>query len=194
MASTHSQIIETSSRISHVSLALLYSSLPKLFLLSLLVIWKPTISSRHYRTSISANYEFLVSALQLFDESSIDREWLLRNVLGGIASGFSLRGTLVKSGESTLTAISCSRWPPFDCNADCLSRVDCKSHCSCCVEQIHRPHLTREGMVNLFNALNCEISFISTVHILNNVCIQLKLRLLLCKGACLWNFQQLLVH
>lgn len=35
---------------------------------------------------------FLNSALELLDEDKLDRQWVVRNVLGGMAAGFGLRG------------------------------------------------------------------------------------------------------
>lgn len=34
----------------------------------------------------------IVGALQIFDDDRLDREWIVRNVLGGMAAGFGLRG------------------------------------------------------------------------------------------------------
>lgn len=31
-------------------------------------------------------------ALEILDEDKVDREWVARNVLGGMATGFGLRG------------------------------------------------------------------------------------------------------
>lgn len=37
---------------------------------------------------------FITRALEIFDEDKLDREWVVRNVLGGMAAGFGLRGVL----------------------------------------------------------------------------------------------------
>lgn len=34
----------------------------------------------------------IVAALEILDEDRLDREWIVRNVLGGMAAGFGLRG------------------------------------------------------------------------------------------------------
>jgi lipid intermediate transporter len=77
-------------RLSHVSLALIYASLTKLFLLSLLVIWRPAESLHNATSAIGDN--FFEVAYHVFDDDRLNREWLLRNLLGGMASGFAIRG------------------------------------------------------------------------------------------------------
>jgi hypothetical protein len=73
-----------------VSLALIYASLTKLFLLSLLVIWRPAEPGH---MSLLTSYDgFLQVLLHLFDDDHLNREWLLRNLMGGMASGFAIRG------------------------------------------------------------------------------------------------------
>ncbi|KAJ7220283.1 Arv1-like family-domain-containing protein [Mycena pura] len=101
-------------RFSLVPLALFYSSLTKLFLLFLLTIWRPSSKSIPLRTS--------PLTLQLFDDDKIDREWVVRNVLGGMSAGFGLRVVLdshplfttiiIISGWVAKTAVShlVSRW------------------------------------------------------------------------------------
>ena len=81
-------------RLSHVPLTLLYSSLTKLFLLLLLTLWKPSRSSRsNDQTRLSEQYTgSLRHALELLDDDKLNREWVVRNVLGGMAAGFGLRG------------------------------------------------------------------------------------------------------
>lgn len=34
----------------------------------------------------------IVRALEMWDEDKLDREWIVRNILGGMAAGFGLRG------------------------------------------------------------------------------------------------------
>ncbi|KAJ7881072.1 Arv1-like family-domain-containing protein [Mycena olivaceomarginata] len=73
-------------RFSLIPLTLLYSSLTKLFLLFLLTIWRPSPGSPPLRSNL---YVF-----QVFDADNIDREWVVRNVLGGMSAGFGLRVVL----------------------------------------------------------------------------------------------------
>jgi lipid intermediate transporter len=98
------------SRLFHIPLTLLYSSLPKLFLLFLLSIWRPssvrlpsspisnpveTSTLFHgllYYPSFSFPARYLDFVMQTFDNDRIDREWVVRNLLGGMAAGFGLRG------------------------------------------------------------------------------------------------------
>lgn len=35
---------------------------------------------------------FITRALEILDEDQLDRQWVVRNVLGGMAAGFGLRG------------------------------------------------------------------------------------------------------
>ncbi|KAH8118140.1 Arv1-domain-containing protein [Phellopilus nigrolimitatus] len=90
-------------RLSHVPLTLLYSSLTKLFLLLCLALWKPSSAPtrRHSLTSSEGGImnSFLAhdatrKALEIFDDDKLDREWVVRNVLGGMAAGFGLRVVL----------------------------------------------------------------------------------------------------
>ncbi|KDQ59093.1 hypothetical protein JAAARDRAFT_127948 [Jaapia argillacea MUCL 33604] len=93
-------------RLTHIPLTLLYSSLTKLFLLTSLSIWRPVppsgsaspievnpTQSRHWNTTLH-QYPLVVSALEIFDEDKLDREWVIRNVLGGMSAGFGLRVVL----------------------------------------------------------------------------------------------------
>ena len=85
-------------RLSHVPLTLLYSSLTKLFLLLLLSVWTPTTEAQLFpnqRTGNDSIYDSWIvqSALHLLDEDKLDREWVVRNVLGGMSAGFGLRGS-----------------------------------------------------------------------------------------------------
>ena len=84
---------EFSFRYSHIPLTLLYSSLTKLFLLFLLAIWRPAPIEPSIALPTSTEWHPLVSqALALLDEDRLDREWIVRNVLGGMSAGFGLRG------------------------------------------------------------------------------------------------------
>jgi hypothetical protein len=84
-------------RFSHVPLTLLYSSLSKLFLLFLLSIWRPSttnstqIFTERAKGTILA-HPIINSALEILDDDKLDKEWVIRNVLGGMAAGFGLRG------------------------------------------------------------------------------------------------------
>lgn len=86
-----------------ISFSLFYSSITKLFLLFLLTIWLPA-SSQHtqnihtplpeWTKLLSANSTaFVQSAMHVFDDDKLDREWIVRNILGGMCAGFGLRGT-----------------------------------------------------------------------------------------------------
>ncbi|KAL1744475.1 Arv1-like family-domain-containing protein [Schizophyllum fasciatum] len=97
-------------RCSLVPLTLFYSSLTKLFLLFMLTIWKPST------TGLASDYEITLpealrgneGARQLFqvlDDDRIEREWVVRNVLGGMSAGFGLRVILDASPFITTTVI-----------------------------------------------------------------------------------------
>lgn len=91
----HMSSIRQEFRYSHVPLTLFYSSLTKLFLLFLLSIWRPT-PTNHLSTSADGafTHPVITQALDIFDEDKLDREWMVRNVLGGMAAGFGLRVVL----------------------------------------------------------------------------------------------------
>jgi len=90
-------------RSSLISLSLLYSSLTKLFLLLLLTIWLPTSTSPIPQPKIPLpdwtkrlqwthnNSNLLTHILEILDDDKLDREWIVRNVLGGMSAGFGLR-------------------------------------------------------------------------------------------------------
>ena len=88
-------------RLSHVPLTLLYSSLSKLFLLFLLSIWRPSttnstqIFTERAKGTILA-HPIINSALEILDDDKLDKEWVIRNVLGGMAAGFGLRGIYIQ--------------------------------------------------------------------------------------------------
>ncbi|KAI0806145.1 Arv1-domain-containing protein [Irpex lacteus] len=90
-------------RYSHIPLTIFYSSLNKLFLLFLLTIWRPAstssgVSQRPLPPQYNASHLFtnpiIVGALEVLDDDKLDREWIVRNVLGGMAAGFGLRVVL----------------------------------------------------------------------------------------------------
>ncbi|KAF8159233.1 Arv1-like family-domain-containing protein [Crassisporium funariophilum] len=88
-------------RLSLISLSLFYSSLPKVFLLLLLTIWLPTgfPSSPPTENPLPDWAKLLwkhdssavASVLKVLDDDKLDREWIVRNVLGGMSAGFGLR-------------------------------------------------------------------------------------------------------
>ncbi|KAG9315370.1 Arv1-like family-domain-containing protein [Chiua virens] len=84
-------------KVSHIPLAILYSSFTKTFLLFLLTIWRPSLSlpgKGPYRFDTPYENPWILSALEIWDEDKLDREWVVRNVLGGLATGFGLRVVL----------------------------------------------------------------------------------------------------
>lgn len=90
-------------RYSHIPLTILYSSLNKVFLLLLLAIWRPNtqLSSSdqllpQYDASNLFSNNVAKTALEMLDDDKLDREWIVRNVLGGMATGFGLRGMLAR--------------------------------------------------------------------------------------------------
>ncbi|KAJ7183294.1 Arv1-like family-domain-containing protein [Mycena filopes] len=88
-------------RFSLIPLTLFYSSLTKLFLLFLLTIWRPSAGSAPRQSN---SYAF-----QLFDDDKVDREWVVRNVLGGMSAGFGLR-VVLDSHPFFTTIIIISGW------------------------------------------------------------------------------------
>ncbi|TFK33461.1 Arv1-like family-domain-containing protein [Crucibulum laeve] len=86
-------------RLSLIPLSLFYSSLIKLFLLFLLTIWVPkSTPSPHpgrelpeWTRILGNNTTHMKGALELLYDDRIDREWIVRNVLGGMSAGFGLR-------------------------------------------------------------------------------------------------------
>ena len=91
-------------RFSLISLSLLYSSLTKLFLLLLLTIWLPAPTStvptpenplpewtKHLQWA-NSDKNLLTHVLEILDDDKLDREWIVRNILGGMSAGFGLRG------------------------------------------------------------------------------------------------------
>ncbi|KAI0314303.1 Arv1-like family-domain-containing protein [Amylostereum chailletii] len=92
--------IRQSLKYSHIPLCLFYSSFTKFFLLLLLSIWDPPrtstlrTSSHAYTHTIAFQHPILRSAWQALDDDKLDRQWVVRNVLGGMAAGFGLRVVL----------------------------------------------------------------------------------------------------
>ncbi|KAF9460332.1 Arv1-like family-domain-containing protein [Collybia nuda] len=89
--------IKREFRFSLIPLTLFYSSLTKLFLLFLLTIWRPTSTPTQNPTTPSlwdgtmTPSQYLTRAYEILDDDKIDREWVIRNVLGGMSAGFGLR-------------------------------------------------------------------------------------------------------
>ncbi|KAF9004114.1 hypothetical protein BDZ89DRAFT_1080732 [Hymenopellis radicata] len=79
--------IRNEFRFALIPLALFYSSVTKLFLLFLLTIWKPSTSVIPVSSSTPAY-------MMLLDDDKLDKEWIVRNVLGGMSAGFGLRVVL----------------------------------------------------------------------------------------------------
>ncbi|KAI5892627.1 Arv1-domain-containing protein [Schizophyllum commune H4-8] len=97
-------------RCSLVPLTLFYSSLTKLFLLFMLTIWKPSPASpaSDYAIGLPKVLRSNDGARQIFhllDDDRIDREWVVRNVLGGMSAGFGLRVILAANPFVTTLVI-----------------------------------------------------------------------------------------
>ncbi|CDO74943.1 hypothetical protein BN946_scf184945.g15 [Trametes cinnabarina] len=115
-------------RYSHIPLTLFYSSLTKLFLLFCLSIWRPDAAKTHaggaqakprlHPNATTFSHPVIVRALELLDEDKLDREWVVRNVLGGMSAGFGLRGTGLQRNIRMLTMLSLlsSRQVVLDCH------------------------------------------------------------------------------
>ncbi|KAI0649169.1 Arv1-domain-containing protein [Trametes meyenii] len=99
--------IRAQFRYSHIPLTLFYSSLTKLFLLFCLSVWRPDSAKAGFDTDVAHlqrrdlhpnatpfTHPLVVRALALLDEDTLDREWVVRNALGGMAAGFGLRVVL----------------------------------------------------------------------------------------------------
>ncbi|KAF5359509.1 hypothetical protein D9756_002978 [Leucocoprinus leucothites] len=107
-----------------IPLTLFYSSLTKLFLLFLLTIWTPhspspppspasypQIQSSWFNTlrfdPTSAIPSMLSDLSKVLDDDRLDREWVIRNILGGMSAGFGLRVILdIHPFFSTLIILS----------------------------------------------------------------------------------------
>ena len=119
------------SSLSLIPLSLFYSSLTKLFLLFLLTIWLPSSPSSSNSThghapgwepGFLSNTTLFGGALEILDDDKLDREWIVRNVLGGMSAGFGLRVILdihpvfttivILAGWAAKTAVAglVSRW------------------------------------------------------------------------------------
>ncbi|KAF9563558.1 Arv1-domain-containing protein [Agrocybe pediades] len=122
--------------LSLIPLSLFYSSITKLFLLFLLTIWLPqkqTTPSPPAENTLpswtkliteidNTTSSYLIGALQILDDDKLDREWIVRNILGGMSAGFGLRVILdihpafttfiILAGWAAKTAVATlvSRW------------------------------------------------------------------------------------
>jgi len=72
-------------------------------MLFLLTIWLPasqavtrmhmdTPAMPHWAVQILPESDLVRNVFQLLDDDKLDREWVVRNVLGGMSAGFGLRG------------------------------------------------------------------------------------------------------
>ncbi|KAK0204406.1 Arv1-like family-domain-containing protein [Desarmillaria ectypa] len=91
---------------SLIPLTLFYSSLTKLFLLFLLTIWRPS-RLEPLNPATTWNASKLSSFLNILDNNQLDREWIIRNVLGGMSAGFGLRVILDCHPVFTMLVILC---------------------------------------------------------------------------------------
>jgi len=107
-------------RFSLIPLTIFYSSLTKLFLLFLLTIWRPSASkpggSPYYWDPSYYSSPIVSRALEIWDEDKLDREWVVRNVLGGMATGFGLRGLLWSVFFRIRTSLNNSLAVVLDCH------------------------------------------------------------------------------
>ncbi|TFY76927.1 hypothetical protein EWM64_g7085 [Hericium alpestre] len=119
---------------SHIPLCLLYSSLSKFVLLFLLSLWgytPPTgapVAKPDYEWTLHVSDPTLRVLWEALDDDKLDREWVVRNVLGGMAAGFGLRVVLdchpvfttivILAGWGIKTAVAnvVSRWVGVDEN------------------------------------------------------------------------------
>lgn len=55
-------------------------------------------------------HRFVLNALSILDQDKLDREWVIRNILGGMAAGFGLRGKwLLGTSICHVQTKTCSR-------------------------------------------------------------------------------------
>ncbi|KAF8621998.1 hypothetical protein AX15_007352 [Amanita polypyramis BW_CC] len=85
-------------RFSLIPLTLFYSSLTKLFLLYLLTIWRPStmpisppLFSAAFLQPDKPWKEYALRVFVALDDDKIDKEWFIRNIVGGMSAGFGLR-------------------------------------------------------------------------------------------------------
>lgn len=58
----------------------------------------------------------VIGALEILDDDKLDREWIVRNVLGGMAAGFGLRGELPTSRGFSVYMLKDLRTVVLDCH------------------------------------------------------------------------------
>jgi len=81
-------------RYSHISLCLFYSSFTKFMLLAVLSVWGPQAQKDIPPTTYVYKMPLDGPLWHLLDDNVSDRTWLVRNLLGGMSTGFGLRVVL----------------------------------------------------------------------------------------------------
>jgi lipid intermediate transporter len=66
-----------------------------MFLLFLLTIWRPSQLPNRQYSYLEPISGLVAHAARALDDDRLDREWIIRNVLGGMSAGFGLRGMFV---------------------------------------------------------------------------------------------------
>ncbi|TIA85955.1 hypothetical protein E3P99_03841 [Wallemia hederae] len=96
---------------TQISLAILYSSFAKLFLLLLLVIADPSSGghARHARQARQAHTNLLQHLYTALDDNQIDRPWIVNTIVGGMSAGFGLR-VLLNTPPITSTLVILAGW------------------------------------------------------------------------------------
>jgi len=105
-----------------VSLVLLYSSIAKLFLLFLLCVW----DAGGHGTSKLAEEQTSRLHLLLPDFDVVDREWVIRSILGGMSAGFGLR-VILDCHPVVMTGIILLGWATKACVASLLHPWLCRA-------------------------------------------------------------------
>lgn len=86
----------------------------------MLTIWRPSASkpggSPYYWDPSYYSSSLVTRALEIWDEDKLDREWVVRNVLGGMATGFGLRGLSWATSFSICTSLNNSLAVVLDCH------------------------------------------------------------------------------
>lgn len=90
----------------------------------LLSIWRPsTVNSTQIFTERAKGtilaHPIINSTLEILDDDKLDKEWVIRNILGGMAAGFGLRGIYnlwrvrYSSADTFPSPYSCTRLSSF---------------------------------------------------------------------------------
>ncbi|KAI9440010.1 Arv1-domain-containing protein [Lactarius indigo] len=79
---------------SHISLCLFYSSFTKFMLLAVLSVWGSQAQKDIPPPTYVYNMPLDSQLWHLLDDDVLDRTWLVRNLLGGMSTGFGLRVVL----------------------------------------------------------------------------------------------------